>query len=70
MSLWEELSNENFNSVEFSRIKSVAPKRSFTMSPSQWCTRVNAMGMTYSKGKYSVEAFAHLRCYIRICILD
>ena len=59
LGLWEELSNENFNSAEFSLIKSEAPKRSFTMTPSQWCTRVNAIGMTYSKGKYSIGTFAH-----------
>jgi len=59
LGLWEELSNENFNSAEFSRIKTEAPKRSFTMTPSQWCTRVNAIGMTYSKGKYSVGTYAH-----------
>lgn len=59
LGLWEELSNENFNSAEFSLIKSEAPKRSFTMTPSQWCTRVNAIGMTFSKGKYSVGTFAH-----------
>ena len=29
------------------------------MTPSQWCTRVNSIGMTYSKGKYSVGTFAH-----------
>ena len=29
------------------------------MSPSQWCTRVNAKGLTYSKGKYSIGTFAH-----------
>ncbi|MBQ9181081.1 MAG: KilA-N domain-containing protein [Bacilli bacterium] len=59
LGLWEELSNEDFNSAEFSLIKNEAPKRSFTMTPSQWCTRVNAIGMTYSKGKYSVGTFAH-----------
>ena len=59
LGLWEELSNENFNSAEFSLIKMEAPKKSFTMSPSQWCTRVNAKGMNYSKGKYSVGTFAH-----------
>ena len=59
LGLWEELSNENFNLAEFSLIKMEAPKKSFTMSPSQWCTRVNAKGMTYSKGKYSVGTFAH-----------
>lgn len=59
LGLWEELSNENFNSAEFSLIKNEAPKKSFTMSPSQWCVRVNAKGLTYSKGKYSVGTFAH-----------
>ena len=59
LGLWEELSNEDFNSAEFRRIKMEAPKKSFTMSPSQWCTRVNAKGMTYSKGKYSIGTFAH-----------
>ena len=54
MGLWEELSNENFNSAEFSRIKIEAPKKSFTMTPSQWCIRVNAKGITFSKGKYSI----------------
>ncbi len=29
------------------------------MTPSKWCTEVNAIGMTYSKGKYSVGTFAH-----------
>lgn len=59
LGLWEELSNENFNSAEFRRIKSEAPKKSFTMTPSRWCTEVNAIGMTYSKGKYSIGTFAH-----------
>lgn len=59
LGLWEELSNEDFNSAEFSLIKNEAPKKSFTMSPSQWCTRVNAKGLTSSKGKYSVGTFAH-----------
>lgn len=59
LGLWEELSNEEFNSAEFSLIKNEAPKKSFTMSPSQWCTRVNAKGITSSKGKYSIGTFAH-----------
>ncbi len=59
LGLWEELSNESFNSAEFSQIKGEAPKKTFTMSPSQWCTRVNAKGLTYSRGKYSLGTFAH-----------
>ena len=58
LGLWEELSNENFNSAEFSQIKNDAPKKSFTMSPSQWCTKVNAKGIISSKGKYSIGTFA------------
>lgn len=59
LGLWEKLSNDNFNSAEFCLIKNEAPKKSFTMSPSQWCTRVNAKGLTFSKGKYSIGTFAH-----------
>ena len=59
LGLWEKLSNDNFNSAEFCLIKNEAPKKSFTMSPSQWCTRVNAKELTFSKGKYSIGTFAH-----------
>ncbi len=59
LGVWEELFNENFNSAEFSRIKTEAPKKSFTMTPSKWVTMTNAIGMTFSKGKYSVGTFAH-----------
>lgn len=59
LGLWEKLSNDNFNSAEFCLIKNEAPKKSFTMSPSQWCTKVNAKGLTFSKGKYSIGTFAH-----------
>src|SRR5574344_1778216 len=59
LGLWEELSNENFNSAEFSLIKTEAPKKSFIMTPSKWVTTTNAIGMTFSKGKYSVGTFAH-----------
>lgn len=59
LGLWEELSNDDFNLAEFRRIKNVSAGKSFTMTPSQWCIRVNAKGMTYSKGKHSIGTFAH-----------
>ena len=59
LGLWEELSNNNFNLAEFRQIKIESPKKSFTMSPSQWCKRVKAIGITCSKGKYSIGTFAH-----------
>ena len=43
LGLWEELSNNNFNLAEFRQIKIESPKKSFTMSPSQWCKRVKAI---------------------------
>ncbi len=59
LGLWEKLSNENFNSAEFRRIKNESPKKSFTITPSSWCSRVNAIGITSSRGKYSIGTFAH-----------
>ena len=59
LGLWEKLSNSDFNLAEFSLIKNAAPKKSFSMSPSQWCSRVNAKGIVSSRGKYSMGTFAH-----------
>ena len=59
-SLWEELNNENFNSVESHRIKveEVGYNR-FTMTPNRWKKDFNAMGIIPSSGKYSAGTFAH-----------
>ena len=58
--LWEELHNENFNSVESHRIKidEVGYNR-FTMTPNRWRKDFNAIGIIPSSGKYSVVTFAH-----------
>ena len=58
--LWEELHNENFNSVESHRIKidEVGYNR-FTMTPNRWKKGFNAIGIIPSSGKYSVGTFAH-----------
>lgn len=58
--LWEELHNENFNSVESHRIKidEVGYNR-FTMTPNRWKKEFNAIGIIPSSGKYSVGTFAH-----------
>lgn len=59
-SLWEELHNPNFNSVEMHRIKKeeVGFNR-FTMSPTKWKKDFNAIGIVPSAGKYSEGTFAH-----------
>ena len=58
--LWEELHNENFNSVESHRIKidEVGYNR-FTMTPNRWKKEFNAVGIIPSSGKYSIGTFAH-----------
>ena len=59
-SLWEELNNENFNSVESHRIKiaEVGYNR-FTMTPNRWKRDFKAIGIIPSSGKYSKGTFAH-----------
>ena len=59
-SLWEELHNDNFNSVESHRIKidEVGYNR-FTMTPNRWKKEFNAIGIIPSSGKYSIGTFAH-----------
>ena len=58
--LWEELNNDNFNSVESHRIKidEVGYNR-FTMTPNRWKRDFNAIGIIPSSGKYSIGTFAH-----------
>lgn len=58
--LWEELSNPNFNFAESREIKmNEVGYNSFTMSPSQWKKRTNAIGIIPSSGRYSQGTFAH-----------
>ena len=53
-SLWEEINNEDFNSVESHRIKiDEAPYNRFTMTPNRWKKDFNAIGIIPSSGKYS-----------------
>ena len=59
-SLWEELNNPNFNSVESHGIKiNEVPYNRFTMTPNRWKKEFNAIGIIPSSGKYSKGTFAH-----------
>ena len=59
-SLWEELNNIDFNSVESHRIKmEEVPYNRFIMTPSRWKKDFNAIGIIPSSGKYSKGTFAH-----------
>lgn len=59
-SLWEELSNPDFNSVKSHGIKiDEVPYNRFTMTPNRWKKEFNAIGIIPSSGKYSKGTFAH-----------
>lgn len=59
-SLWEELNNPDFNSVESHGIKiDEVPYNRFTMTPNRWKKEFNAIGIIPSSGKYSKGTFAH-----------
>ena len=59
-SLWEEINNPNFNSVESHIIKNEeVPYNRFTMTPKRWKEKFNAIGIVPSSGKYSKGTFAH-----------
>ena len=59
-SLWEEVNNPNFNSVESHRIKTEeVPYNRFTMTPKRWKEKFNAIGIIPSSGKYSIGTYAH-----------
>ncbi len=57
--LWEEIHNPNFNLVEFDQIKTEYGRNSFSMSPTQWIKRTNALGISSKGGRYSIGTFAH-----------
>ena len=59
-SLWEEINNENFNSVESHRIKTnEVPYNRFTMTPNRWMKDFNSIGIIANRGKYSKGTYAH-----------
>ena len=49
---WEILYNANFNRVEFDSIKANAGLHTFTLNPSEWCEKTNAIGIYSKRDKY------------------
>jgi hypothetical protein len=58
--LWlrEKLYNPNFNPIEFDGFKNEAGANAFTLSPSQWIEKVNAVWLISKAGRYW-GTFAH-----------
>ncbi|NMM13783.1 MAG: KilA-N domain-containing protein [Rhodoferax sp.] len=58
LSVWEEIYNPGFNSLEFEEIKKDAGLNRFTMSVKQWITRTHATGVMAKAGRYG-GTYAH-----------
>jgi len=58
LGLWEKINNENFNSIEFDGIKNQAGVNSFILTPKQWISKTNAIGIISKTGRYG-GTYAH-----------
>ena len=58
LSVWEEMYNPGFNSLEFEGIKSEAGLNRFAISVKQWIAKTNAIGVVSKAGRYG-GTYAH-----------
>lgn len=52
LGIWETLYNANFNPLEFDGFRKEAGLNAFTLSPSKWVERTNAIGIMAASGRY------------------
>lgn len=58
LGIWEQLHNPEFNPVEFDGIRKQAGLNSFTLTPKQWITTTQAIGLSSKAGRYG-GTYAH-----------
>ncbi|KAB7885643.1 KilA-N domain-containing protein [Arcobacter acticola] len=58
LGLWEKINNQDFNSIEFDGIKNQAGVNSFILTPKQWISTTNAIGIISKTGRYG-GTYAH-----------
>ncbi len=58
LGLWEKINNSDFKGVEFDSFKNEAGLNSFTLSPSKWCEKTDAIGLFTKQGRYG-GTYAH-----------
>jgi hypothetical protein len=59
MGLWEKMNNPDFNLTGFRDVKMLSAEPGFALSPKQWITRTNAIGIVSKSGRYDGGTFAH-----------
>ena len=58
LGIWESLYNADFNPLEFEGFKKEAGLNAFTLSPSKWIEKTNAIGIVSKSGRYG-GTYAH-----------
>ena len=58
LTVWEQINNPDFNSLESGRIKNEAGKNSFFLSAKKWIEKTHAQGLIASAGRYG-GTYAH-----------
>jgi len=58
LGIWEQLNNPDFKPVEFDGFRKQAGLNSFTLTPSQWIEKTNAIGIISKQGRYG-GTYAH-----------
>lgn len=58
LGVWEHLNNPDFKPVEFDGFRKQAGLNSFTLTPKQWITSTNAIGLISKAGRYG-GTYAH-----------
>ena len=58
LGIWEQLNNPDFKPVEFDGFRKQAGLNSFTLTPSQWIEKTNAIGIISKPGRYG-GTYAH-----------
>jgi hypothetical protein len=59
MGLWEKMNNPDFNLTGFREVKMLSAETGFALSPKQWISKTNAIGITSRSGRYGGGTFAH-----------
>jgi len=63
---WEELNNDDFNSVGFDEIKKNVGLNTFKVSAKKWVNSTNAIGLVAKAGRYG-GTYAHRDIAIQFC---
>lgn len=59
LGVWESLHNPDFKGIEFDAFREEAGLNSFTLTPTKWISRTNAIGIRTKRGRYASGTFAH-----------